>query len=182
MARQKANPIMNIATSLTSLKLELTRWVQWLLRIPPGNSGSSLRRLVYPFARCGEGCHISENVQIDHARKISLGSHVSINRGSILNGGGGIEIGNNSLIGPGVIIYSQNHVFSETSIPIRLQGYSYKSVTIGEDCWIGANSIILPGVTLGNNTVVAAGSVVTRSQSGRVLIGGNPAKVIRERS
>lgn len=89
-----------------------------------------------------------------------------------------IIIGKGSYIGPNVGLITANHD------PERLEKHlDGKSIIIGEKCWIGMNSVILPGVELGNNTIVAAGSVVTKSfSSGNYVIGGVPAKVIKEHS
>ena len=120
--------------------------------------------------------------------KISIGDRVVIRPGSFLfadprEDGGEIVIEDDVLLGPGIYIYTNNHKFSDTGIPISKQGYPsasiLDSVTIKHGSWIGANSIILPGVTIGTNSVVGAGSVVTKSVAAGVLAAGNPAKVIR---
>jgi len=120
--------------------------------------------------------------------KISIGDRVVVRPGSFLfadptEGGGEIVIENDVLLGSGIHIYTNNHEFSNTQIPIREQGYPLAtildSVTIKCGSWIGANSIILPGVTIGANSVVGAGSVVTKSVPAGVLAAGNPARVIR---
>lgn len=87
---------------------------------------------------------------------------------------GVITVGKNVHIAPNCGIITTNHdVYNPEK---HVEG---KDVTIGDNCWIGMNSMILPGVTLGNNTVVGAGSVVTKSfEEGFVVIGGNPAKII----
>jgi acetyltransferase-like isoleucine patch superfamily enzyme len=118
--------------------------------------------------------------------KISLGNRVIIRPGSMLfadprDGGAEIVIEDNVMLGSGVQIYVHNHRFDAADIPIIDQGhYPSESVTLKRGCWIGANTIILSGVTVGENAVVGAGSVVTRNIAARMLAAGNPAKVIRE--
>lgn len=118
--------------------------------------------------------------------KISLGNRVIIRPGSMLfadprDGGAEIVIEDDVMLGSGVQIYVHNHRFDTPDIPIIDQGhYPSQSVTLKRGCWIGANTIILPGVTVGENAVVGAGSVVTRNIAARMLAAGNPAKVIRE--
>lgn len=159
---------------------------------------------------CGENLIIEDNVFINALSKtgISLGSNVTIQRDSILictgvirnlgegiiihdnvglnsrvylGGQGGIEIGENVIIGPDVKIFSENHNFANKEILIKEQGETRKGVKIGSDCWIGSSSIILDGVNLGNGCVVAAGSVVTKSFLPFSVIGGVPAKIIKLR-
>lgn len=89
---------------------------------------------------------------------------------------GQITIGKGIFIGPNVGIITANHNFEHLE-----KHYNPKPVVIGKNCWIGMNSIILPGVILGDNTIVGAGSVVTKSfEDGAVIIAGNPAKIIRK--
>ena len=159
---------------------------------------------------CGENLIIEDNVFINALSKsgIDLGSNVTIQRGSIfvctgvirnlgkgikignnvglnarvyLGGQGGIEIGENVIIGPDVKIFSENHIFEKMEMPIKDQGETRKGVKIGNDCWLGSNSIILDGVDLGDGCVVAAGSVVTKSFTENLVIGGIPAKIIKKR-
>jgi len=117
---------------------------------------------------------------------ISIGKNVVIRPGTMLfsddnQNGVKIIIEDNVLIGSCVHIYVDNHRFDNPEIPIITQGY-YKSkgVTLKRGCWIGAYSILLPGVEVGENSVVGAGSVVTKSMPSRVLFAGNPAKILRK--
>jgi acetyltransferase-like isoleucine patch superfamily enzyme len=90
-----------------------------------------------------------------------------------------ITIEDDVLIGCGVHIYINNHSFYDFTLPIIDQGYTPdKQVILRRGCWIGANAIILPGVEIGENTVVGAGSVVTKSVPDRVVVAGVPAKII----
>ena len=94
--------------------------------------------------------------------------------------GAGITLEDDVLIGSGVHIYVNNHSFSNPDLPILLQGQTNSGpVILKKGCWIGANSIILPGVTIGNNAVVGAGSVVTKNVEEKTVIAGNPAKLIK---
>ena len=87
-----------------------------------------------------------------------------------------VYIGDNVRIAPGVKIISRNHNVQDVS-----RHDEYKDIHIENNCWIGANTVILPGITLGENTIVGAGSVVTKSfVDGYCIIAGNPAKLIRK--
>lgn len=88
-----------------------------------------------------------------------------------------IKIGDNTLFGPNVTIVTGNHQFKPDRLIVE-QAYEQLPISIGEDCWIGANSVILGGVTIGNHSVIAAGAVVNRDVPPRTIVGGIPAKVI----
>lgn len=92
-----------------------------------------------------------------------------------------VEIGDYVIMGPDVKIYSRNHEFSDLEKPIALQGKRYFSTKVGNDVWIGANVIILPGVIIGDHSIIAAGAVVTKDVLAYSIVGGNPAKVIKWR-
>lgn len=116
---------------------------------------------------------------------ISIGRRVVIRPGTFIiadsgENGAGITIEKDVLIGSGVHIYVDKHKFDDPGQPIIDQGYvKSREVILKKGCWIGANSIILPGVTIGENAVVGAGSVVTKNVPDRVVAVGNPAKVIK---
>lgn len=93
-----------------------------------------------------------------------------------IDGRGGLDIGTNVWIGPRVSIISKNHDLNNYKKYVSTQ-----KVSIGSNCWLGANCVILPGVSLGDHTVVAAGSVVSKSfTEGNLLIGGVPAKILKK--
>ena len=94
---------------------------------------------------------------------------------------GEVTIGNDVLFGPGVRVYSENHVFSDTEATIRSQGVERSFVRIGDDCWIGSGTTIAAGVTIGTGVVIGAGSVVTRDIPDYSIAVGSPARVIRSR-
>ena len=100
----------------------------------------------------------------------------------MLQAGGGLDIGNDVLIGPGAKIWSINHGFADTAEAIQNQGYDFKKVTLGDGCWVGANAFIMPGTTLGEGCVVSAGAVVSaKNYPPFKIIGGNPARIIGTR-
>lgn len=97
-----------------------------------------------------------------------------------LPGGAGIVIEDDVLIGSGVHFYCSNHRFDDPDVPIIKQGHNNsRQITLKRGCWVGANVILLPGVTIGENAVVGAGSVVTKDVPPKVVAAGNPAKVIK---
>jgi maltose O-acetyltransferase len=113
----------------------------------------------------------------DQGFNIKLGKNVLINYGCVLLDTGEIRIGDNVLIGPGVKIVTAKH--SLNADERRDWSVSCSPVRMEEDVWVGAGAVILPGVTIGARSVIGAGSVVTKDVPPDVVVGGNPAKVIR---
>jgi acetyltransferase-like isoleucine patch superfamily enzyme len=113
---------------------------------------------------------------------IIIGNNTGINAGTYLGGQGGIEIGDNVIIGPGVKIFSENHNFSDLQVNIKDQGVVRNGVCIKNNCWIGAGVTILAGVTIGEGTVVAAGSIVTKNVAPNSIVAGIPGRVIKKRN
>jgi acetyltransferase-like isoleucine patch superfamily enzyme len=113
---------------------------------------------------------------------IKIGNNTAIGAQSFIGGQGGIEIGNDVLMGPQVKIFSENHNFENINLLVRQQGESRRGVTIDDNCWIGAGVTILDGVTIGKGCIVAAGSVVTTSIPENSVVAGVPAKILKERN
>ncbi|SDI49178.1 acyltransferase [Propionivibrio dicarboxylicus] len=111
---------------------------------------------------------------------VRLGNHVEINNFSIVNGTGGVDIGDNTLVGPGVRIISYQHQTTAAAL-IRTQPVQAKAIRIGQDCWIGANAIVLAGVTIGDGAVIGAGAVVTHDIPANAIAVGVPARHIKDR-
>lgn len=91
---------------------------------------------------------------------------------------GSVTIGKDVLMGPGVKIITRNHIFRDPTVPIREQGEEEKPVIIEDDVWIGANVVILPGVTVGRGAVLAGGAIVSRNVPAFAIVGGVPATVV----
>ena len=112
---------------------------------------------------------------------IRIGMDVLLNYGCILLGGGGIDIGDQCLIGPHCTLAASNHITDNPNIEISRQGNSHKGIKLGRGVWIGANCVITDGVEIGDGAVVAAGAVVTRNVPAMCIVGGVPARLIRWR-
>lgn len=110
-----------------------------------------------------------------------VGDRSSFGAGCFIGCSGEIRIGNDVMLGPGVRLFSENHIFSETEKTIKSQGVERTFLTIGDDVWIGSGVTVTSGVTIGSGVVVAAGSVVTRSLPDNAVVAGVPAKVLRVR-
>jgi acetyltransferase-like isoleucine patch superfamily enzyme len=111
----------------------------------------------------------------DCGKNLILGKRVFINSGCKFQDQGGLTIGDDVLIGHNVVIATLNHAFS----PEHRGDLEPQPVRIGNQVWVGANATILPGVTIGDGAIVAAGAVVTKDVAPRTVVGGVPAKVIK---
>ena len=130
------------------------------------------------FAEIGDGCYIEPPFHANWGgRHVHFGNHVYANFNLTLVDDTHIYIGSHTMIGPGVIIATAGHPV----LPIlREQEYQYNApIHIGSNCWLGAGVIVLPGVTIGDNTVIGAGSVVTKDIPSDVVAVGAPCRVMR---
>lgn len=114
-------------------------------------------------------------------RGLIVGNNVGLGTHGFFGCAGGIEIGDNTIFGNYVSLHSENHNFSDMTRPIRLQGINRKGIKIGSDCWLGAKVTVLDGAVIGNGCIVAAGAVVRGSFPENVVIGGVPAKILKQR-
>lgn len=112
---------------------------------------------------------------------ILIDEQVNFGAFNFIAGYGGIEIGKYSAMGHHVVIMTYNHIFEDPSTPIRFQDVELKKVRIGEGVWLGTHVVVLPDVTIGDNSVVGAGAVVTKDIPSYSIAVGVPAKVIKKR-
>lgn len=114
----------------------------------------------------------------DYGKRIKIGKHFFANYNCTIIDVARVTIGDNCMLAPNVSIYTAGHPIHPQT---RNSGYEYgKSVTIGDNVWIGGNAVICPGVTIGSNVVIGAGSVVTKDIPDWCVAAGNPCKVIRK--
>ncbi len=112
---------------------------------------------------------------------IKIGNNVGIGEFAYLGGAGGLEIGDDCIVGQYLSCHPENHNYSDSKELIRHQGTNRKGIKIGKNCWIGSKVTVLDGVQIGDNCIIAAGAVVTKSMPANSIIGGVPAKVIKKR-
>lgn len=144
----------------------------------PSETGRRWELLEKMFAEIGEGTYIEPPLHANWAGKhVHLGRDVYFNFNVTLVDDTDIYIGDNTMVGPNTVIATAGHpIFPD----LRLNGGQYNiPVHIGKNCWLGAAVIVLPGVTIGDNTVVGAGSVVTKDLPAGVVAAGNPCRVLR---
>jgi maltose O-acetyltransferase len=163
--------------SRTPEKIQTRKAMQTLCRqFQRSPSHGNLKRLKEAFRRCGDDVFIESGFYCDYGHYISLGSRVYINANCTFLDAGEIVIGDDCLIGPNVQILAVSH---DADPSLRLAKHSYAIDTrIGENVWIGAGAIILPGVSVGAHSIVGAGAVVSRDVAENTRVAGNPAKEI----
>ena len=117
-------------------------------------------------------------IRLDYGLGLKIGDRTFINMDLLIVGGGPISIGSDCLIGPRVSIYTPNHAIARKP---RLEGWQHNAdVTIGNNVWLGGNVVICPGVTIGDNSIIGAGAVVTHDIPADSIAVGNPCHVIAE--
>ncbi len=152
---------------------ERGNWISLIIRKLRGSVGKVL------FDYCGSNVNIEKGADFGTGKGISLGDYSGIGVNCKVRGP--LTIGENVMMGPNVNILTHSHNFDRTDIPMCKQGGNFKSVTIGNDVWIGMNTLILPGVHIGNGVIIGAGAVVTKDIPDYVVVGGVPAKIIKNR-
>ena len=181
---------------------KLKRFVDWLIMNQVETRPRWYIRMLAPlYQHRGKHSviHCSARMDTPPYRKFSLGDYSVVESFACINNAvGDVVIGDhtriglhNTIIGPvsigkhvnlaqGITVTALNHNFKDSDKRIDEQGVSTNPVTIGNDIWIGANAVILPGVTIGDHSVVAAGAVVTKDVPPQSLVAGVPAKVIKQ--
>lgn len=147
-------------------------------QLPPSRREERESILRQAFGKVGVNPWIESPFQCDIGYTTKLGDYVYMNHNCVFLDAGGITIGNHVLIGPNVGIYTPEHAFDPA---LRAQGYEHSEpVTICDNVWIGGSVVILGGVTIGENSIIGAGSVVTHDIPANVIAAGNPCRVLRE--
>lgn len=145
--------------------------------LPPDEHGRGVLLLKMLLGKTGESIHINAPFHCDYGWNIEVGENFYANYNLTILDVGKVTIGDNVLLAPNVSLYTAGHPIHPDS---RNSGYEYGiPITIGDNVWIGGNVVVLPGVTNGSNSVIGAGSVVSRDVPEWVVAAGNPCRVIR---
>ena len=159
--------------------------VSWLIFLLPRfrflNFLKSAYLRTFFGAKIGRRVVYYPSVWIFTGKNLVIGDDVDIAKGVLITTDGGVSIGARSLIGYGATIVSRNHVIPPNRGQIFFAGHRPAPVKIAQDVWIGANSTVLPGVSIGEGAVIAAGSVVTKDVEPFKVVAGVPARVIKDR-
>jgi acetyltransferase-like isoleucine patch superfamily enzyme len=131
----------------------------------------------------GDGVRICKNVELSVPRggTLLIDDGCSIGRGVLISAQGKIKIGRSTMLAEYVCLHDNNHVFTDTGQDIADQGFESGVIDIGENCWIGAQSVILKGAVIGNGSVVGAQALVNKKHEPKVVLVGIPAKPVSSR-
>ena len=172
-------PYKSWMDGLAEDRLECKKKIYTYNNLPPEDEDGRWRLLKSLLGKMGDGYFkIEAPFRCDYGYNIEIGDNFFANYNFVVLDVGKVRIGDNVQIAPNVSIYTASHpVHPET----RNTGYEFGiDITIGDNVWIGGSSTILPGVTIGNNSVIGAGSVVTKDIPENVIAAGNPCRVIRK--
>lgn len=162
-------------------------WVTWFVNpfIHKKGKGSVIRSQsridVLPFNRfeLGAGSTIEDFCTINNGvGDVIIGSGSRVGIGNVIIGP--VEIGNNVICAQNIVMSGLNHGYEDIHTPILKQAISTAPIRIGDDSWIGANAVITAGVKIGKHCVVAGGAVVTKDVPDFTIVGGNPAKILKQ--
>lgn len=197
--------MINITKFISKFKKEIKIWLLFFISNIPGGTGFFIRKNCYKnlFLKSDQtyidvGCqfisphrislsgyvHINANCYFDASNGyIEIGNLSAFNRGIHINAscGGKIVIGEQCMIGPGVIMRTANHNYARNDMPIQNQGHNYGDIIVSDDVWIGANAIILGKIIIGRGAIIGAGAVVTKDVPSMAIVAGVPAKLLKWR-
>ena len=150
---------------------------QRINQLPIGDRDEIVRLEKKLFGSTGENIYVNPPFYIDYGKHIFMGNNVYCNMDCVFLDVNTITIGNNVMLGPRVNLFTAGHPIDAD---VRISDLEFGLPIVIEDkVWIGGNATILPGVTVGENSIVAAGAVVTKDVPANSIVGGNPARLIR---
>lgn len=146
--------------------------------IPPSHREERKEIIKKLFRKTGENILIESNFECDYGYNISIGENFYMNHNGVILDGAKVEFGDNVFIGPNCGFYTAGHPID---IELRNKGLEYAyPIKVGNNVWFGGNVVVLPGITIGDNVTIGAGSIVTKDIPSNVIAHGNPCRVIRE--
>lgn len=162
-------------------------WVKWFINPFKHKKGKGskicrwTRMDVLPFNKFELGAEstIEDFATVNNGvGDVFIGSRTRIGLGNVIIGP--VKIGNNIMFAQNIVLSGLNHVYENIHIPILDQAVTTSEILVEDDCWIGANSVVVAGVKIGKHSVIAGGSVVTKDVPPYSIVGGNPAKLLKQ--
>lgn len=145
--------------------------------IEPSNTQEREKLIRQILGKAGKNILIQSNFYCDYGYNIQVGDNFYMNHNGVILDGAKVEFGDNVFIGPNCGFYTAGHPIE---IELRNKGIEYaKPIKVGDNVWFGGNVVVLPGVTIGDNVTIGAGSIVTKDIPSNVIAVGNPCKVIK---
>ncbi len=163
---------------LVADQLRIAAWMERYNRAAAASAAEQQAMLREAFGEVGEGVKVRQPFYCDFGYNIRLADRVYFNFNCVILDVASVTVGSGSMFGPGVQIVTADHPRDAAERRVYLE--RGRPVAIGEDVWVGAGSIILPGVSIGDGAIIGAGSVVTRDVPPGAVVGGTPAKTLAE--
>ncbi|ASK62284.1 acetyltransferase [Virgibacillus phasianinus] len=180
---QKYNIILRIFELTSKLIPKFVFNLFWFICDNSESKPCLLLRYLYLkkyIKNCGENIFIGKGVVLKNSRKLSIGSNVSIHAYSYVDAIGGITIGDNVSIANHTSLISFEHTWENTEIPIKYNNTKKGSIKVSDDVWIGCGCRILSNVTIHERCIVAAGAVLNKDTKSNTLMGGVPARDLKQ--
>ena len=163
---------------LVTARIRARRLTQRLNALDPAEIDARALLLQDLLCDVGDGSWVESPFYCDYGTHIRLGARVYLNMGCIFLDAAAVTIGDDAQLGPGVQLLTSDH---PRDAAVRAEGFeSAHAISIGARAWLGGGVIVLPGVEIGHDTIIGAGSVVTRSVAPGVVAAGNPCRVISD--
>ena len=183
MLRRTIAGVVALVLRPVRVESEIWLWIREFVTHLPGELGILIRASFYNryLKRGAADLTILPGAILEHPQQVEFGRKCTVGRNSILDGMGGLSVGDSAGIGPMVFVHTANHEYEDRSKPFLEQGHVLKPVVIEADAWLAARVTVLPGTHVGRGAVIMAGAVISGPIKPYAICGGNPARPIGSR-